>query len=42
MLVPQAGDLFGVTIAPGDRGVLFVDDGDNPLKLNSRNGVSPS
>jgi hypothetical protein len=30
------GDLFGVTIAQGDRGVLFVDDGDNTLKLFSR------
>jgi hypothetical protein len=27
------GDLFGLTIAPGGRGVLFVDDGDNTLKL---------
>ncbi len=28
-----AGDLFGLTIAPDGRGVLFVDDGDNTLKL---------
>jgi hypothetical protein len=27
------GDLFGVTIAPGGHGLLFVDDGDNTLKL---------
>ena len=27
------GDLFGLTIAPCGRGVLFVDDGDNTLKL---------
>jgi hypothetical protein len=27
------GDLFGITIAPCGRGVLFVDDGDNTLKL---------
>ncbi len=27
------GDLFGLTIAPGRDGVLFVDDGDNTLKL---------
>jgi DNA-binding beta-propeller fold protein YncE len=27
------GDLFGLTIAPHGRGVLFVDDGDNTLKL---------
>lgn len=27
------GDLFGVTIAPDGGGVLFVDDGDNTLKL---------
>ena len=27
------GDLFGLAIAPGGRGVLFVDDGDNTLKL---------
>jgi len=26
------GDLFGLTIAPDGRGVLFVDDGDNTLK----------
>ena len=29
----MGGDLFGVTIAPHGRGVLFVDDGDNTLKL---------
>jgi hypothetical protein len=28
-----AGNLFGLTIAPHGRGVLFVDDGDNTLKL---------
>jgi hypothetical protein len=27
------GDLFGLTIAPAGGGVLFVDDGDNTLKL---------
>jgi hypothetical protein len=27
------GDLFGLTNAPNGRGVLFVDDGDNTLKL---------
>lgn len=27
------GDLFGLTIPPGGRGILFVDDGDNTLKL---------
>jgi hypothetical protein len=27
------GDLFGLTIAPDRHGVLFVDDGDNTLKL---------
>jgi len=27
------GDLFGLAIAPYGRGVLFVDDGDNTLKL---------
>jgi hypothetical protein len=27
------GDLFGLTLAPNGRGVLFVDDGDNTLKL---------
>ena len=27
------GDLFGLIVAPKDRGVLFVDDGDNTLKL---------
>jgi hypothetical protein len=30
------GDLFGVTLAPANRGVLFVDDGDNTLKLFGR------
>jgi hypothetical protein len=29
----EGGDLFGLTIAPFGRGVLFVDDGDNTLKL---------
>jgi sugar lactone lactonase YvrE len=27
------GDLFGLAIAPNGRGVLFVDDGDNTLKV---------
>jgi len=27
------GDLFGLTIAPGSHGVLFVDDGNNSLQL---------
>jgi hypothetical protein len=27
------GDLFGLIVAPHDNGVLFVDDGDNTLKL---------
>lgn len=27
------GDLFGLIVAPNDDGVLFVDDGDNTLKL---------
>jgi len=27
------GDLFGLAIAPGRAGVVFVDDGDNTLKL---------
>ena len=27
------GDLFGLAVAPFGRGVLFVDDGDNTLKL---------
>jgi hypothetical protein len=27
------GDLFGLIVAPNDNGVLFVDDGDNTLKL---------
>ena len=27
------GDLFGLALAPYGRGVLFVDDGDNTLKL---------
>jgi len=27
------GDLFGLTIAPGGHGVLFVDDGNNSLQL---------
>ena len=29
----HSGDLFGLTVAPNGRGVLFVDDGDNTLKL---------
>jgi hypothetical protein len=29
----MGGDLFGLTIAPTTRGLLFVDDGDNTLKL---------
>jgi hypothetical protein len=29
----SAGDLFGLAIAPYGRGILFVDDGDNTLKL---------
>ena len=29
----SGGDLFGLTIAPGGRGVLFVDDGNNSLQL---------
>jgi hypothetical protein len=28
-----AGDLFGLTVAPNGRGVLFVDDGSNTLEL---------
>ncbi len=36
-----AGDLFGVTIAPANRGLLFVDDGDNTLKLFSDAGGNP-
>ena len=31
------GDLFGVVLAPHHRGVLFVDDGDNTLKVFGRN-----
>ena len=27
------GDLFGLAIAPDRHGVVFVDDGDNTLKL---------
>ena len=30
------GDLFGLTLAPHHGGVLFVDDGDNTLKLFGR------
>lgn len=30
------GDLFGLAIAPAGRGVSFVDDGDNTLKLFTR------
>ncbi len=32
-LDPFGGDLFGLTIAPDKNGVLFVDDGDNTLKV---------
>jgi sugar lactone lactonase YvrE len=28
-----AGTLFGLTIAPGGKGIYYVDDGDNTLKL---------
>jgi hypothetical protein len=28
-----AGSLFGLVVAPGGRGVFFVDDGDNTLRL---------
>jgi hypothetical protein len=28
-----AGVLFGLTVSPGVRGVYFVDDGDNSLRL---------
>ena len=31
------GDLFGLIVADHHRGVLFVDDGDNTVKLFSRN-----
>ena len=27
------GDLFGLTLTPSQRGILFVDDGDNTLKI---------
>jgi hypothetical protein len=27
------GDLFGLIVAPNQHGILFVDDGDNTLKL---------
>ena len=30
------GDLFGLTVAPNGHGLLFVDDGDNTLKLFHR------
>jgi len=29
----SGGDLFGLTVAPGGHGVLFVDDGNNSLQL---------
>lgn len=29
----SGGDLFGLIVAPNNHGVLFVDDGDNTLKL---------
>ena len=28
-----AGSLFGLVVAPGGKGVFFVDDGDNTLRL---------
>jgi hypothetical protein len=28
-----AGSLFGIAVVPGGRGVYFVDDGDNTLKV---------
>jgi hypothetical protein len=28
-----AGTLFGIAVAPGDQGLLFVNDGDNTLRL---------
>lgn len=31
--VTGAGSLFGIAIVPGGRGVYFVDDGDNTLKV---------
>jgi hypothetical protein len=30
------GDLFGLEVLPGDRGLLFVDDGDNTVKRFGR------
>ncbi len=30
------GDLFGLALAGHDRGMLFLDDGDNTLKLFGR------
>lgn len=35
----SGGDLFGLTLAPKNDGVLFVDDGDNTLKIF---GASPA
>jgi hypothetical protein len=35
----SGGDLFGLTVAPKNGGVLFVDDGDNTLKVL---GASPA
>jgi len=32
------GDLFGLTVAPGNRGVLFVDDGSNTLDILGQDG----
>jgi NHL repeat len=29
----NGGDLFGLTLTPSGRGILFVDDGDNSLRL---------
>jgi hypothetical protein len=28
-----AGSLFGLVVAPGGKGVFFVDDGNNTLRL---------
>jgi sugar lactone lactonase YvrE len=32
----NGGDLFGLTLTPQGRGILFVDDGDNSLRLLDR------
>jgi hypothetical protein len=34
-----AGSLFGIVIAPGRRGVYFVDDGDNTVKVFGSNAM---